>query len=198
MNTPITSNFFKKIELHQELFFQDRLFKQSLKDPDLTHHTNSTWEVEKKVLYWTRWGHKHLGSPIVRQRFKQDRDLRDLKMSAKEARVAGIDKTLRNLVQRGYAKYEDPDKKEISGILFSDRGLLMGAVVYETYKPKLITRQKLWKIYKSKSAAETFLSRKSWYWFYRLIIVIGWIIFASGAFLVLQQTVRIIWRLIVG
>lgn len=185
MNTPITSKFFKKIELYQELVFQDRLFKKSLKDPDQTHQTKSTWEVEKKVLYWTRWGHKHLGSPLVTNRFKTDYDLQDMKLTQKEAEVAGIRELMQNLVQRGFAKYVDEQKREDAGILISDKGLLAGALVYEIYKPKLITKQRIWNKYKGAFSSETFLSHKFRHWFYGFIIAIGWLVFAAAVVLVL-------------
>lgn len=190
MNTPITSNFFKKIELYQELTFQDNLFKKSLLEPDQTHYTNSTWIVEKKILYWSRWGHKHLGSPIVIGRFYNDSDLSDMKLTKKEMKVAGIRESMQNLVQRGYACYFDKEKKEDLGILLSGRGLLMGAVIYEISKPEAIDAQHLWEKYKLIYSADTYLKRKYRYWFYKLIIAVGWLAFICGLFLIIQQTIK--------
>jgi len=182
MNTPITLKFFKKIELFQELTFQNKLFKRSLLDPDKTHSTKSTWEVEKKVLYWTRWGHKHLGSPLTFQRFHTKEDLQDMKLTEKEAETAGLEEFMRNLMRRGFAeKYANNDN--FAGVYITERGLLFGALVYEIYKPKLIRNQNLWRLYKNNSNAETYLSKKYIYWFYELVILLGWLVFAAAAIL---------------
>lgn len=187
MNTPITSSFFKKLEIFQELVFQDKLFKQFLQDMASSEPINSTWEVEKKLLYWSRWGHKHLGSPIVPNRLKNPKDLQDLQITENEARVAGINETLRNLVQRGYAKFEKPDAKEQDGILITERGLLVGSVIYEIYRPQLITGQDRWKRYMNKSKAATFLGRSWKYWWYWLVIISGWFVFTAGVSIVVQK-----------
>lgn len=190
MNTPITSNFFKKIELYQEMVSQDRLFKHSLKNLNLKDPTYSTWVVEKKILYWTRWGHKHLGSPIDRSRLTNQKDLQDLMITPEEAKVAGRKDTIQNLVQRGLAEYADNNKK---GVLFTEKGLLMGSVVYETHRPKLITWQKFWKSYRAKFSSEIFLRHRLSYWIYRTIIIAGWTVFISAVIFVVVKTWKTIF-----
>ncbi|MCD6194727.1 hypothetical protein J7K05_00770 [bacterium] len=55
MNLPFTIKFYKKLELFQTL--------QQL-NAQADHQKESLWPIEKRILRWTYWGHKHLGSPI--------------------------------------------------------------------------------------------------------------------------------------
>jgi hypothetical protein len=107
-----------------------------------------------------------------------------MKLTKKEMKVAGIRESMQNLVQRDYANYVDESKKEDSGILISAKGLLMGAVVYETSRPKLINKQNLWEKYKVVYSADTYLGQGFLYWFYKLIIIVGWFVFAAAVILV--------------
>lgn len=67
MELPFTIKFFKKLE-----YFQD-LNRLDIKDKC---QKNGTWEVEKKILRWTYWGHKHLGSPLFEFDFFEDDEYR--------------------------------------------------------------------------------------------------------------------------
>lgn len=174
MTLPFTLKFFKKIELFQDLQILNGVFERAVRRRDEVHETKSTWEVEKKVLYWSWWGHMHLGSPLVVRRFQNEEDLKDLKITRKEAEVAGIREFMRNLVERGFARYESPNEKESSGIILTRKGRLMGEVIYEVYRLKRIEQEPFWRIYEEVYGADHYLKETWKFWLYKAIVWIGW------------------------
>lgn len=191
MNTPITANFFRKIELYQEIVALNKIFGDTVWD--LEDGSKNTWEIEKKVLLWTRSKHKHLGSSLKAEDF-QDNNMDKLKgcrltKEEVEDKSGGGQYWLKNLVQRGFAKMKIDENGKEDGILIDEKGLLMGAVLYDIYKPKRIKdqklwRQKFWKTYGTKYNATHFLAKRYMFWVYKLAILVGWVVFISAAALV--------------
>ena len=186
MNLPFTLKFFKKIELFQDLEAQDKLFKYTTEIPDNTHATLSTWEAEKKVLYWSRWGHKHLGSPLVIHRFEHQPDLEDLGMTMREVEKAGLRESMRNLVERGFARFDDPKQKENGGILLTREGLLMGELIYETHRLEKIGKGGFWETYSKTHEAQHHLGRTWKYYLYKVTVSLGWVVTFLGLLVLLK------------
>jgi hypothetical protein len=185
MNTPITASYFRKLALYQEAIALNKVFRKAV--CDLDGGSKDTWEIEKKALYWTRWGHKHLGSAITVEEFKDNASKRLKEFGLTEEEVqdksGGGQYWSRNLAERGFADLEG------RGIRMSERGRLMGAVLYDVYRLKCIDDQRLWhkkfwRSYGKKYGATHFLAKRYLYWVYRLFIVFGWTLFLVAAVLV--------------
>lgn len=65
MSLPFQLNFFRKIEIYQDLKELDNDFYKALKDTlQRKSAVYPTWYLEKKILYWIYTKHKHQGSPL--------------------------------------------------------------------------------------------------------------------------------------
>jgi hypothetical protein len=185
MNTPITTNYFRKLELFQDAVALHKVFVAAVKELD--GGSKNTWEIENKVLYWTRLGHKHLGSVLKTADFRAEpsQRLKEIGLTAQEVqdKSGGGQYWPRNLVERGFAI------EESEGIRITEKGLLLGAVLYDVYRLKSIDDQRLWhkkfwEMYAKKYGATHFLAKRSMYWVYRLFIIVGWALFLAAALLV--------------
>ena len=188
MNTPITGRFFRKIELFQDVIDLNKIFRRNVWE--LKNGSKNTWEIEKKVLYWARFKHKHLGSTLTGEKFNSSVDLSDFVLTNKGVsdELGGGQYWLMNLVQHNYADRHDSGE----GVLINSNGLLMAALLSEIYKLKKIQDQKIfhkhfWVTYKTKYEATHFLAKRSRYWVYWIWTKLGWLLFASAAFIVLEK-----------
>ena len=127
MELPIQLKFFKKIELYQDYKFEQ---KKSLGGTRL-----KSWELEKKILKWTKEKHHHLGSPLSLERIKKE----ILNEDHPETQNA-----MSSLVARGYAGvYPDSaDAVYPICIKINRAGLLMGEVIGELESSKFLIRSK--------------------------------------------------------
>lgn len=137
---PIQLKFFKKLELYQELKFQNKKAKKADKD-----HWK-IWNTEKEILRWTPWNHHFLNS-VIGHDYVRRKILKQNEAGASEIETKydyELTRTFGNLVKRGYA-----EKEKDTNIYFTREGLLMGEVIndyhsIESYKD-VKNLSKLWK-----------------------------------------------------
>jgi len=141
---PIQLKFFKKLELYQELKFQNEKLEKSKRLKD--------WKIEKEILKWTTWNHHHLASAITHQYileniFKKERTGLLKRMEKEKPElvteesinyvfqkgIGSLTPVVGNLVQRRFAEYEQEGQPQI---IFTPLGLLMGEVIYDCEKSK--------------------------------------------------------------
>ena len=130
MELPIQLEFFRKLELYQELKSQDKHFSKG--------NENSAWEMEKDILQYSVFLHHHLGTPITVDHVavQKNRVLRSDKFDAKDDLKdrGSLEHALPNLVQRGFATQNSSG----SGIHFTKEGRLMGAVINDVREGKFL------------------------------------------------------------
>lgn len=153
----IKLNLFRKLEyflvildLNRKFNYQFKILLDQEKDIAGRYVGNfSTWEFEKKILFWTYAFHKHLGSPLYIKDFEEDSEnnrLRDILLTENEAINSGIKETFENLIQKGLAE----EKKNIleesnikkNGILITEKGMAFGELIWNIYNPKIIASKK--------------------------------------------------------
>lgn len=117
--------FFKELELYQELKFQNRK----------SNEESGTWGIEKQILEWTVWNHHHLGSP----RTLKD-TLTDIQKNHTEITEKNVEPAFKNLIQRGYAYTTDNNAESL---IFTKEGLLMGRVIMYSAKRRYLNRYEL-------------------------------------------------------
>jgi hypothetical protein len=123
MEMPIQLKFFKKLELYQELKFQD---KKAATKPE----AYKVWKTEKEILKWTVYNHHYLNAGITHDFIRKNI------LVAAEEKLFEIEKeydvrlaqTFSNLSKRGYIKLSDQRGDEM---FLLKEGLLMGEVVYD-------------------------------------------------------------------
>ncbi|MFH0892469.1 MAG: hypothetical protein V1867_06855 [Candidatus Falkowbacteria bacterium] len=139
----IKFNLFKKLEYYQILKQFDKRFdaqlellKKSKWDNDSSRYKDNypTWEIEKKILFWTYIRHKHWGRPIVKGH------ARDMFISTEELkRTAGIERIFENLEQEGFGKRaekESRDGRKEPGCIITQDGLEFGELLWFLCYPK--------------------------------------------------------------
>lgn len=135
---PFKINFFKQVERFQTLRQLDQQFETMLEEwkkggyekKGLSEKVNvnyPTWEIEKKILFWTAIQHKHLGSPLTTAHLGVGDFREDIHVSETEVKFAGQEEVLKNLVARGFASWEE-------GAVISKEGLAHGLLIAEIYK----------------------------------------------------------------
>lgn len=144
MNTlPIQLNFFRRAEQFLELIRLDKQYSQMMEEwdveirnrrnPDYQRRgfTFPTWNVEKKILYWTYLHHKHLATPLQVGHFDIDQYLTDWKTDRAETELCGKRQILENLEAHGFAKYVyDPSQRQVT---ITSSGLLAGSLLFNAY-----------------------------------------------------------------
>ncbi len=124
MELPIQLKLFKKLELYQELKFQD------IKCEKASQRLSKVWKTEKLILSWTAQGHHLIAHPInhdyVRGGLLKDKE--------KDNYEFGLSGTFTNLIGRGFAV---PVENDSSSIIFTPTGLLMGEVINDVENGKL-------------------------------------------------------------
>lgn len=91
-----------------------------------------TWNVERKILYWTYLNHKHLGTPLTESSFEPAEPyLTNWKTDYTEVSLVGVRQILENLVAHGFAKdVSNIGQKEV---LINSDGLLAGSLLSQNY-----------------------------------------------------------------
>jgi hypothetical protein len=120
MGLPIQLKFFKKLELYQELKFQDEKALGASNRADL----NKIWKTEKLILSWTARGHHLIMCPIDHGYVRNGTGLLKNKNSADYD--IGLSGTFTNLIGRGFAESVEGNNTQI---IFTPTGLLMGEVI---------------------------------------------------------------------
>lgn len=135
MELPIQLKFFKKLELYQEIKFQDRKNKTQ---PALLN----VWNTEKEILSWTVLNHHNLGNTItddfVRKNILKMQSHVNIDEVAKKYDIHLTD-TFENLIKRGYAERSTQD---VSNLIFTKEGLLIGEVIYDIKGDNIWNRHK--------------------------------------------------------
>lgn len=142
---PIKLNFFKRAEQFLELRRLDKQYKKMMKEwEELIKNTNAnpdynpsftfpTWNIEKKILYWTFLHHKHLGTPLNETCFERESSfINDWKSDIVETTLAGGTQILQNLEAHGFAKITQMES--FHQTLINSDGLLAGSILFNSYK----------------------------------------------------------------
>lgn len=189
---PIKLDFFKKLELYQEMAFQDK--KASTTD-------RKDWYKIKKFLAWTSIGHHHLDSPINSEyvyRYVYEDQFRakkteildidgndELSLSAASVEalnrlvlshiskdIGDLQTTFGTMRQMGYAV----EGSSFMQIKFTPLGLLMGRVIYEyQYENNIFRRIK-----------------------YPFFIILTWLTIISAAFFTIYTGLKIVWEFLLN
>jgi len=131
MELPIQLKLFKKLELYQELKFQDE------KASKASERLRKVWKTEKLILSWTARGHHLIMHPIDHGYVRSGTGL--LKNKDENNYDFGLSGTFTNLIGRGFAK---PVERNDTQILFTPTGLLMGEVIDD------VEGSNIWKKYR--------------------------------------------------
>lgn len=134
---PFSLNIFKQIEIFQDIKRLDKQFAIMLKEWENNGYNKEglgekininypTWEIEKKILFWTAKHHKHLGSALSTGHLEKDDFLKDIHISKTEIGFSGKEEVLKNLVARGFATWQE-------GALISQQGLEHGLIIDQLY-----------------------------------------------------------------
>lgn len=134
MDLPVQIKFFRKLELYQELKFENKKANE-VDTPEL----KKIWDTEKIILKWTVWNHHKLASPLNHGKVRKDILKEDA--NNKEKYDTNLTNTFTNLLQRGYA-YEPKEKEEPTDIKISSTGLLMGQVIDEVESGNIFKKYK--------------------------------------------------------
>lgn len=139
----IKLNIFKKLEYFLEMGELNQKFDSQFKilinrkwdnERKKFEGTYPSWEIEKKIIFWTYASHKHLGRPIKEDHFK------DMFISDNEYKKIGAEKIFENLELNGFGTKEvkKNKKNEPSKVLFfiNSKGLTYGELLWYLYKPK--------------------------------------------------------------
>lgn len=173
MEAPLGLLFLKKAELYNLITRLDErkdIITDGVKDKSTTSRIPSSWPIEKNILMWSFYGHKHLGSPIKYEHFELGKHckLKDWKLcenndpynnefvlkkeyafisnkgNLKEINRTKVKKIFENMVIREFASYSykegDTSKKEFEGIILNKEGLLLGEVIYNVNAKPCIKR----------------------------------------------------------
>jgi hypothetical protein len=132
MDLPIQLNFFKKLELYQELKGEDS------KATDAEGNIDIAWRIERDILNWTVKNHHHLGTPLTETYILDPKN--DVLSRANATDPNSVPRAMENLIQRGFAE-QDHTGRTIQ-IKISKEGLLMGEVIYDTRAQNLFRKYK--------------------------------------------------------
>lgn len=154
----IKLNIFKKLEYFLVLKKLNQQFDAQFEivcDPNTKHEVLPTWEIEKKILFWTYAYHKYLDSSFEQYDFdviNEDNKLKDTFISTREIggkileqimtnsgskdviRPKKYEKVFGNLLQRGFAKHKPNTDKYV----ITKEGLAFGELLWFLYTPSRI------------------------------------------------------------
>ncbi|MFA6474759.1 MAG: hypothetical protein WCV88_00995 [Patescibacteria group bacterium] len=136
------TNLFKRLNFFQKIKDLDE--QCQIQEEQHSSNAAPTWQLEKKILYWTYLGHKRLGSPLKSKVHFENPNfaaedhskLVDFLITSGEINaIKGRGKTtLNNLEQKGFCEKTDGPKEcgpdEMCYIITKD-GLEMGAALWE-------------------------------------------------------------------
>lgn len=139
----IKFNIFKKLEYYQILLQLNHKFEAQLgllKKNDWDEAKNKykgnypSWEIEKKILFWTYIRHKHLGRPITKGH------MRDMFVSNEELRrTSGIERIFENLEKEGFGQKIEKDRgngRKEPGCIITKEGLEFGELLWYLCNPQ--------------------------------------------------------------
>jgi len=188
-------NIFKKLEyflvlkkLNKQFEAQFEILKKELNEgKNLDDLNNPSWEVEKKVLFWSYAYHKHLTSSLKSKLFYTDEKFRkDIFISDEEVLKLSCLRGdteinhlffMENLVARGFAKkVTRPEDYKYPEYTITKNGLAFGELLWYLYLPE-----------RGNLGVDYYLKRKLGYWILQLQLfsVMAFMIFAAS-FLVLE------------
>lgn len=139
---PFKINFFRQVEVFQELKRLDIIFGAMLIDWEEDQEEGKpmgrnypTWEIEKKILRWTTKYHKHLGSPIKELHFSGEKSeifQKDSLISDEELKKIdnNVEFVLKSLSERGLARWDS----EEAGAVINQDGLNWGRLISDIYQ----------------------------------------------------------------
>lgn len=136
-------NIFKKLEYFQILKEFNRQFdiqfnlviNRHWKEKDQRYEgAYPSWEMEKKILFWSYMYHKHLKSGIGREQFS------DMYISRKERLSVGIKKIFENLEMHGFRETKEKQENGDPVFFFNKEGLSFGELLWYLYKIKKYKR----------------------------------------------------------
>ncbi|MBD3300382.1 MAG: hypothetical protein GF347_03445 [Candidatus Moranbacteria bacterium] len=127
---PIKLEFFRKLELYQEVIFENNKSKKAGQEA-----LREVWNFEKAFLEWAATEHHHRSQPLDDARIVEE--ILNLYQKKKEAisetlvekEVANVRK---NMISRGFAK----NSKGSIGIIITKEGFLMGRVLSDLNKKR--------------------------------------------------------------
>jgi len=135
-------NIFKKLEYFQILKEYNKQFDSQferlrnqkwLEDRKIYSGAYPSWEIEKKILFWSYLYHKFLKRSINRD------SLKGIWISREERLSIGVEKIFENLEMRGFGeKGGDSDNPTFT---FSKEGLSFGELLWYSYKIKKYKRK---------------------------------------------------------
>jgi len=119
MTLPIQIRFFRKLELYQELYHQD---KKSKTDGEFS----IIWDIERQILKWTTTN-EYPGMPLTHSfiwiSILDEKLILDKKRTPHSLPIESLQPAMDNLVQRNFAKKKD------NGILIEEDGRLIGEII---------------------------------------------------------------------
>ena len=136
----IKLNIFKKLDyflilkaLNTQFKIQFKLLKKKGWDEKEKKFkgTYPSWEIEKKILFWSYINHKHLGRPIHENHFS------NMFICSEEYRHIEIKKIFENLEKRGFGRIDD----RRDGLYLSEKGLAFGELLWYLYVIKKYERE---------------------------------------------------------
>ena len=154
MDAPFGINFLRKAELYNLAVTLDKSYLESKKNKKSRHA--SLWPIEKAILKWTYYGHKHLGSPIKTDHLSQGsihNKLAEFGMFNKNGKLKkdfivlgtnlGKHKPLENIVIRGFGAYFSKSTGH-NAIVINKEGLLFGETLSEMEENNWLTSSNYW------------------------------------------------------
>jgi len=147
MNAPFGISFLRKAELYNLCVRFDKQNKEmEVKNPK----AQSLWPIEKALLKWTYFGHRHLGSPIKTEHLflgSSDNKLEEFNMLDGSGKLkkdfiylksGNLTMPLENIVVKGFGDYFDERNHGHNAIVINKEGLLLGEVLTEVESENII------------------------------------------------------------
>jgi len=162
--------FFSKLETFQLVNSFDKQF--DIQGKNIKGKDKRTWDIEKKILRWTYEGHKYLGHSIQTTHLQAGNFQTDVGLTKEEiSKMKGLEKEiLENLNKRGFAKFNN------GNCVFTNLGLSMGTVIWETYS---LSNEKI-------------LEKTVKYHLYNILILAMWPAFFAVVALAIIELIRVI------
>jgi hypothetical protein len=148
MDAPLGIIFLRKAELYNLVIRLDKQSAIDKKNADKVKGTEkekkhnkapNTWAVERNIFEWSYEGHKHLGTPLIPEFFRNsNQKLTDWQLTYENGNIKEEyedilqqpEKILENMVIKGFSDfYNNLDHSK--GVVINKDGLLLGEVIYK-------------------------------------------------------------------